>query len=165
VARAASQWSVALTPSSIGHLGQGQLGEQPVALALPLTGMNLSGEAVDSLIKQFNVTPDHLIVVHDDVDLPVGSLRIKAGGGTGGHNGLLSIILALNAENFHRLKMGVGRPKIGQETADYVLAPFLESELEAIDSMIEDSVEVLKCLVVEGPTVAMNRFNRRVSET
>ena len=165
MARAASRWSVVLTPSSIGHLGQGQLGEQLVALALPLTWMNLSGKAVDSLIKQFNVTPDHLIVVHDDVDLPVGSLRIKAGGGTGGHNGLLSIILALNAENFYRLKMGVGRPEIGQETADYVLTPFLESELEAIDSMIEDSVEALKCLVVEGPTVAMNQFNRRVSET
>jgi PTH1 family peptidyl-tRNA hydrolase len=121
--------------------------------------MNLSGEAVKSLIKQFDVAPDHLIVVHDDVDLPVGSLRIKIGGGTGGHNGLLSIIWALNAENFYRLKMGVGRPEIGQETADHVLTPFLESELEAINSMSEHSVDALKCLVVEGPIVAMNRFN------
>ena len=165
MARAASRWSIALTPSSIGHLGRGQIDDQPVALALPLTWMNLSGEAVKSLIKQFDVAPDHLIVVHDDVDLPVGSLRIKAGGGTGGHNGLLSIIWSLNAENFYRLKMGVGRPEIGQETADHVLTPFLESELETINSMSEDSVEALKCLVVEGPTVAMNRFNRRVSET
>ena len=94
--------------------------------------MNLSGEAVESLIKQFGLAPDHLIVVHDDIDLPIGRLRIKAGGGTGGHNGLLSIVLALNAENFYRLKLGVGRPEIGQETEDYVLTPFFESELEAI---------------------------------
>jgi len=165
VARAASRWSIAVISSSVGHLGQGQVDDQPVVLALPLAWMNLSGEAVESLINQFGVAPDRLIVVHDDVDLPVGSLRIRAGGGTGGHNGLLSIIWALNAENFYRLKMGIGRPEIGQETSDYVLAPFLESELEAIDSMSEDSVEALKCLVVEGPTVAMNRFNRRVSET
>ena len=165
MARAASRWSYALTPSSLGYLGQGHLDDQSVVLALPLTWMNLSGEAVESLIKQFGVAPDRLIVVHDDVDLPVGSLRIKAGGGTGGHNGLLSIIWALDTENFYRLKMGVGRPEIEQETADYVLASFLESELEAIDSMSEDSVEALKCLVVEGPTVAMNRFNRRGPET
>ena len=104
-------------------------------------------------------------MVHDDIDLPIGRLRIKAGGGTGGHNGLLSIVLALNAENFYRLKLGVGRPEIGQETEDYVLTPFFESELEAIESMSEHSVEVLKCLVVEGPTMAMNRFNGRVPET
>ena len=165
MARAASRWSIALISSSVGHLGQGQVDDQPVVLALPLAWMNLSGEAVESLMKQFSITPDRLIVVHDDVDLPVGSLRIKAGGGTGGHNGLLSIIWALDTENFYRLKMGVGRPEIEQETADYVLASFLESELEAIDSMSEDSVEALKCLVVEGPTVAMNRFNRRGPET
>ena len=165
MARAASRWSIDLTPSSIGYLGQGQLDDQPVVLALPLTWMNLSGVAVESLIKQFGVAPNHLIVVHDDVDLPIGGLRIKAGGGTGGHNGLLSIIWALGTENFYRLKMGVGRPEIGQETADYVLTSFLESELEAIDSMSKDSVEALKCLVVEGPTVAMNRFNRRGPET
>lgn len=165
VARAASRWRIALTPSSIGHFGQGQVDDQLVVLALPRTWMNLSGEAVESLIKQFGLAPDHLIVVHDDIDLPIGRLRIKAGGGTGGHNGLLSIILALNAENFYRLKLGVGRPEIGQEAEDYVLTPFFESELEAIESMSEHSVEVLKCLVVEGPTMAMNRFNGRVPET
>ena len=164
VARAASQWAIGLTPSSAGHVGQGRLNDTPVVLALPLTWMNLSGEAVEPLVKEYGIANDHLIVVHDDLDLPVGRLRIKYGGGTGGHNGLLSIILALDAEGFYRLKLGIGHPEPGQETADFVLAPFLASEFSAIDTMIDQSVEALKCLVVEGATEAMNRFNRRVQE-
>ncbi len=164
VARAASQWAIGLTPASTGYVGQGQLDDTPVVLALPLTWMNLSGEAVEPLVREYGIASDHLIVVHDDLDLPVGRLRIKYGGGTGGHNGLLSIIFALDAEGFYRLKLGIGHPEPGQETADFVLAPFLASELSAIDSMIDQSVEALKCLVVEGDTEAMNQFNRRVQE-
>lgn len=164
VARAASQWSIGISPSSTGYAGQGQLDNAPVVLALPLTWMNLSGEVVESLVREYGIASDHLIVVHDDVDLPVGRLRIKFGGGTGGHNGLLSIILALDVEGFYRLKFGIGRPEPGQETADFVLAPFFGSELSVIDTMIDQSVEALKCLVVNGATEAMNRFNPRAQE-
>jgi len=126
--------------------------------------MNLSGEVIQPLLNEFGASVDHLIVVHDDLDLPLGQMRIKFGGGTGGHNGLLSIIMALDADEFYRLKLGVGRPAPGQETADYVLAPFGDSELSAVNSIVDRSVEALKCLVLDGPTEAMNRFNQRIHE-
>ncbi len=142
-------------------MGHGRLDDKPVLLVLPLAWMNLSGEAVEPLVREYAIAGDHLIVVHDDVDLPVGRLRIKFGGGTGGHNGVLSIVLALDTERFYRLKLGVGRPAPGQETADFVLAPFGAEELPMMDTVMDQSVEALECLVVEGATEAMNRFNRR----
>ena len=164
MSRAASQWSIRLTPSSIGHIGKGFLDNKPVVLALPLTWMNLSGEVVAPLVRDYGVALDHVVVVHDDVDLPIGCLRIKFGGGTGGHNGLRSIIQLLGEEGFHRLKLGIGRPESGQETADFVLDPFHESEMPTIDAMINQAVDALKCLVVEGSIKAMNQFNRRIQE-
>jgi PTH1 family peptidyl-tRNA hydrolase len=164
VARAASQWAISLSPSSLGHIGQGRLGNISVTLMLPLSWMNLSGDVVKPLLSEFGVSPDHLIVVHDDLDLPVGRMRVKFGGGTGGHNGLLSIITALEADGFYRLKLGVGRPAPNQETANYVLAPFDDSELSSINAMLDRSVDALQCLVVDGPAEAMNRFNQRAQE-
>lgn len=162
MARAASQWSIGLTPSFTGYSGKGQVGNSPVVLVLPLSWMNQSGEVVAPLLSEFGVSVDRLIVVHDDLDLPVGQMRVKFNGGTGGHNGLLSIILALEAEGFYRLKLGVGRPEPAQNVADYVLAPFGESELESMNVMLDRSVDALQCLVTQGPTEAMNRFNQRV---
>lgn len=164
MARAASKWAIDLSPSSSGYSGQGRLANIPVALGLPLSWMNQSGEVIQPLLSKYGVSSEHLIVVHDDLDLPVGRMRIKSGGGTGGHNGLLSIIMALDADGFYRLKFGVGRPAPGQETADYVLAPFADSELSVVNTILERSVEALQCLVVYGPTEAMNRFNQRVQE-
>jgi peptidyl-tRNA hydrolase, PTH1 family len=164
VARAASQWSIALTPSSTAFLGQGSLEGEPLVLALPLTWMNISGEVVEPLVRTFDIRSDQLIVVHDDLDLPFGRLRVKFGGGTGGHNGLRSIIQDLNTEMFYRLKVGIGRPEPGQETADYVLAPFRDSELTDMNSLMDRSVEALRCLVLEGGTATMNRVNQRVPE-
>ncbi len=164
MARAASRWSIGLTPSSTCYSGQGRLGDSPVALALPLSWMNHSGEAIAPLLGEFGVSVDRLIVVHDDLDLPVGQMRIKFNGGTGGHNGLLSIILALEDEGFYRLKLGIGRPESGQDVADYVLAPFKDSELEPINTMLDRSVDALQSFVVKGPAEAMNRYNQRVQE-
>lgn len=164
MAIAAAKWAIKLVPSSLGHIGKGQIGNAPVVLVLPLSWMNLSGEVVKPLVTDFGVSPDHLIVVHDDLDLPVGRMRVKFGGGTGGHNGLLSIIMAMEADGFYRLKLGVGRPAPNQETADYVLAPFEDSELLTINAMLDRSVEALQCLVIDGPADAMNRFNQRVKE-
>ncbi len=164
MARAASQWAIRLSPSPFGQAGQGRVDNSSVALVLPLSWMNLSGEVVKPLLSEFGVSPDHLIVVHDDLDLPVGRMRVKFGGGTGGHNGLLSIIMALDDDGFYRLKLGVGRPAPNQETADYVLAPFGDSDLSPINSMLDRSVDALQCLVVDGPSEAMNRFNQRTKE-
>jgi len=161
VARAASQWSINFRLTPLGHLGQGRLEANPVVLALPSTWMNLSGEVVEPLVREYGVALDHLMVVHDDLDLPVGRLRVKFDGGTGGHNGLLSIIQILGGEDFHRLKVGIGRPEAGQDSADYVLAPFRESEQSTMEEIIHQSVEALKCFVVAGPKEAMNQFNRK----
>ena len=135
-----------------------------MALALPLTWMNLSGEIVEPLVRTFDIPSDHLIVVHDDLDLPFGRLRVKFGGGTGGHNGLKSIIMHLHTENFFRLKVGIGRPEPGQETADYVLAPFKNSELPDMNTLMDRSIEALRSLVLEGGAATMNRFNQREPE-
>lgn len=161
---AASQWSLDLSPSSTAYLGQGRLEGQPVVLALPLTWMNLSGEIVEPLVRTFEIDSDHLIVVHDDLDLPFGRLRVKFGGGTGGHRGLKSIIMHLQTENFFRLKVGIGRPEPGQETADFVLAPFKDSELPTMDTLINRSIQALHSLVVDGGAATMNRFNQREPE-
>ena len=163
VAHTASRWSIRVAPSSRGQLWQGWLDNNPVALALPLTWMNLSGEMVEPLVKEYGLGGDHLIVVHDDLDLPVGHLRVKFGGGTGGHNGLRSIIIALGMEGFYRLKLGIGRPESGQDVADYVLNPFGAPEQAAIETMTNQAVEALQCLVTNGATEVMNRFNRRVT--
>lgn len=164
VAHAASQWGIPLVSSSIGQVGRGSLNHSPVLLALPSTWMNLSGEAVEPLIQQYDVPLDHVIVVHDDLDLPLGRLRIKFGGGTGGHNGLRSIVFTVNSENFYRLKVGIGRPEPGQDPADFVLTPFPENQKRIMEDTISRAVDALRCLVVDGPAVAMNRFNRRIEE-
>jgi PTH1 family peptidyl-tRNA hydrolase len=164
VAKAASRWSIGLTSSFTGLEGKGRLCDFPVTLALPLAWMNLSGEAVEPLVRKYEIPSSHLIIVHDDLDLPVGRIRIKKGGGTGGHNGLRSIISALDDEGFYRLKLGIGRPVEGQETADFVLAPFDQSEMSSVNTMIDQAVGALHCLIVDGPTEAMNKFNRLVQE-
>ncbi len=167
--RAAARWSVVLKPIEVARQGSGLVGssdrQQEVTLALPLTWMNQAGPAVESLVDLVGLTPDqlpeHLIVVHDDLDLPLGRLRIKRRGGPGGHNGLLSIITILDTDEFCRLKLGIGRPPLGMDAADYVLAPFLPEETPSVDRMLDQAVTALECLLTEGIAAAMNRYNVR----
>ncbi len=109
-----------------------------------------------------DVHAQDVIVVHDDLDLPIGRLRIRPEGGTGGHRGLESIVMALGTEAFTRLKIGIGRPAPEVDPADFVLAPMTSEELNALRPVLTRAVEGLACLVQHGVPEAMNRFNRRM---
>ena len=141
--------------------GRGRIGSEEVILAKPQTFMNLSGEAAGRLLQFFKIQPQDLIVLHDDLDLPAGKLRIRIRGSHGGHKGIQSIIEALGNDGFIRLKMGIGRPgRPGQDPADFVLEPVAGGEREEFKKMIEGHVEALEVLILEGPQEAMNRFHK-----
>ncbi len=115
---------------------------EKVIIAKPQTYMNLSGKAVFALLKRFSLNAGDLTVIHDDIDIPLGKVKEKKGGGAGGHNGILSIVEEIGTNEFRRLRIGVGRPPNGADTADYVLSDFEESEKELIAESIEESVRL-----------------------
>ena len=142
-----------------GSLAETRVGEGRVALLKPETYMNESGRSIGSAARFFKVVPESLLVVHDDVDLEVGRLQARAGGGLGGHNGLRSIAQTLGTQDFLRLRIGVGRPERGdpRPVADYVLSPFaVEDDAEALVARSADAVETL---LADGLAVAQQRFN------
>ncbi len=126
--------------------------------------MNVSGGAVKALLKAHGIRSQDVIVVHDDLDLPVGRLRIRPGGGTGGHNGVQSVCATLGTDAFVRLKLGIGRPASDVEPADFVLTPFTRAERDRLEPVMAEAVESLECVVLHGAREAMNRHNRRVRE-
>ena len=143
------------------HLRPGKDREKDVILAKPQTFMNLSGEAVQRLLRFFKIPPEDLIVLHDDLDLPFGKIRIRLQGGAGGHKGIKSIIESLGVDVFVRFKVGIGRPgKDGQDPADFVLEPLSGGEREEFKEMINQNVEAVEVLLLEGPQEAMNRFHK-----
>lgn len=113
------------------------------------------------LLREFDLTVNELIVVHDDLDLEPGRLRIKLAGGHGGHNGIKSIIEALGTQQFMRLKIGIGRPAPGQDSADYVLEGVTKDEMAVLEPCLERAVDALECVIHRGSEVAMNQFNAR----
>ncbi len=133
-----------------------------VLLAKPQTYMNLSGMAVERLLEKYEVSVKDLIVLVDDVDLPLGSLRIRTHGSAGGHNGLKSIIGALESSDFVRVRMGVGPDHPVEDRASYVLGPFKGNDLETVAGVLDQASEAIKVILREGSHKAMNRFNRRV---
>ena len=161
---AAARWSVNLGPAGRARSGKGRVGPVEVRLAAPLTWMNETGPAVKALLDEWTLPPRDLVVIHDDLDLELGRLRIKRNGGSGGHNGLLSILTALETDEFCRLKVGIGRPAPGEDPAEFVLSPFPHEEAPHIEASLERAVAALECLVAEGVESAMNRFNVRVGE-
>jgi len=143
-------------------VGEGVVAGERVLLGLPQTYMNLSGEGVAPLLRACAVTPDGLGVVHDDIDLPCGRLRVKQGGGHGGHNGLRSLMGYLATGEFTRFRIGVGRPDEGDEAVvDHVLGPFLPQERPLAEEGFERAAEAVLVWVEEGAAAAMNRYNRR----
>ena len=134
-----------------------------LVLAKPRTFMNRSGVAVNALVNWMKLVPAEMLVIVDDADLPLGQLRLRQSGGSGGHNGLRSIIEALGgSEDFPRLRVGIGRTgPIGEGITNHVLGKFAPAEFEAARQAVEQAVEAIECCVKEGLTTAMNRFNRR----
>jgi PTH1 family peptidyl-tRNA hydrolase len=124
----------------------------------------VTGPPLKGLLREFELTPDDLIIVHDDLDLEPGRLRIKQAGGHGGHNGIKSVIDALGTSQFVRVKIGIGRPPLGQESADYVLETVTKDEMEVIEPCLERAVDALEVLIHRGTETAMNQFNVRERE-
>lgn len=161
IERAAARWSIRLSPRGAAQRGSGRLGGKLVELAGLLDWMNISGPPLKGLLREFEITADELIVVHDDLDLEPGRLRIKLAGGHGGHNGIKSVIEALGTPQFVRLKIGIGRPAPGQDSADYVLEPVTKDEMLLFEPCLERAVDALECLIHRGSEAAMNQFNVR----
>jgi PTH1 family peptidyl-tRNA hydrolase len=127
--------------------------------------MNASGESVSALLKRLNVTPEDLIVIHDDLDLPVGKIRLRLGGSSGGHKGIDSIISRIGTRDFYRVRVGIGRPE-GDDTPakeeaviGYVLSDFTPEERKIIDETIPKVSEAIAYLITNGINAAMNRYN------
>ena len=138
-----------------------RIGGRRVALAVPLTYMNDSGEAVRPLVRRYGVAPEQLVVVHDELDLAVARLQVKAGGGLAGHNGLRSIFSHLHSDDFVRVRIGVDKPVSKERGADHVLRPFSKRERAEIEVTIEEAADAVEAIVVDGVERAMNRFNTR----
>jgi PTH1 family peptidyl-tRNA hydrolase len=130
-----------------------------VALAIPLTFMNDSGESVRLLVRRYGVTPEQLVVVHDELDLPVATLRVKSGGGLAGHNGLRSIKSHLHSDEFQRVRIGVGKPGSKEQGADHVLSRFSKRDRAEIDVTIADAADAVEAIARDGIDAAMNRYN------
>ena len=138
---------------------EGRLAGVPVVLAKPRSFMNESGGPVVTVARFYKVAVDQLIVVHDELDLPFGTLRLKRGGGDGGHNGLRSTTSALGSKDYARVRFGIGRPPGRQDPADYVLRDFLSAERKELDYLVDRAADAVEALLSQGLDVAQNTFN------
>lgn len=133
--------------------------ENRLILAKPQTYMNLSGQAVAGLARFYKIQNENLIVVYDDVDLPFGALRLRPGGGSGGHKGIASIIERLGTQDFPRLRIGIDRPPGRMEAADYVLQDFNSHEVESLPFILNRAAEAILFFIAQGVNAAMNKYN------
>jgi|UniRef100_A0A7C3WJN0 PTH1 family peptidyl-tRNA hydrolase len=156
----AENWRISLKNQKLDALwGQGRVNREPVILAKPLTYMNLSGRAVANLLNYWKLLPADLIVIHDDLDVPFGRLKLVFGGGAGGHRGVLSIMNALDTAQFYRVKLGIGRPPAGMTAEAYVLQPFGPEEFQDAIALVQKAAQAVQVLVTEGLAAAQNRFH------
>ncbi|OGO31624.1 MAG: aminoacyl-tRNA hydrolase [Chloroflexi bacterium RBG_16_56_11] len=147
--------------------GIGTIAGKRVVLARPQTFMNASGESVSALARKLNAAPSDIIVIHDDLDLPVGKVRLRLGGGSGGHKGIDSVVARLGSRDFYRVRVGIGRPdNIDGSTEEkesavigYVLSDFSPDEKSLIETALPHVSEAVVCLLAEGLAAAMNKFN------
>jgi PTH1 family peptidyl-tRNA hydrolase len=139
--------------------GRGTICSESVLLVKPMTFMNRSGLAVQKVAHYYRAGLEDLIVIHDDLDLPFGALRIKRRGGDGGHQGVRSIIDSMGGNHFLRLKAGIGRPPAGMDPADYVLSPFDKFERHNLGEVISRAAECLVVMISDGVEAAMNRLS------
>lgn len=157
---ATRQTSVALRKFR-GLYGEVGFGDQSAILIEPQTYYNLSGESVAQLVAYFGVPPERLIVVHDELDLEAGRIRIKLGGGDAGNRGVRSVIEALGTSEFIRVRVGIGHPQGARDTTDYILEPMSAEELALLESNVARAAEAVEAVVMEGLAPAMNRYNQR----
>ena len=144
-------------------LGEGRFGDSKVVLVKPMTFMNESGRAVAPLIHFYKLPLSNLLVIHDDLDLPLGTLRLRPSGGTSGQRGMASIITQLGTQEFPRMRLGIGRPPGQMDPVDYVLKDFLPSEQDLLKIVLQTAVEACQTFINEGLTKTMNKYNGEVS--
>jgi PTH1 family peptidyl-tRNA hydrolase len=140
--------------------GDGRVGDSRVYLIKPQTYMNLSGESLALFLRQKPLPIDDILVITDDIALPVGRIRLRSKGSAGGHNGLKSIIAHLHSSDFARLRVGVGAPDDSTAQIDFVLGRFSKTEREEITVVVDKAVEAIESWIADGVEAAMNRFNR-----
>ena len=140
-------------------VGELNVAGKRLAVAIPLTFMNESGLAVSALVRRFGVSPERLVIIHDELDLPVAALRVKSGGGLAGHNGLRSIKAHLHSDDFVRVRIGIGKPVSADRGADHVLDRFGKRERAEIDVTLEQAADAVEIILTTGVEEAMNRYN------
>ena len=163
VERLAADSGARLDDDGWARTSRARIGDATAILAVPETFMNESGVAVHDLLRRRRRRPVDLLVVHDDLDLPLGRLRLRPGDGSGGHNGLRSIIEQIGTGAFPRLRLGIGRPPSGVDPVDFVLGRFMPDERQVVDEAIARAVDAAVTVVHEGLEAAMNRFIRRTT--
>ena len=141
------------------QFGIGQIAGRDVVLAKPRTFMNLSGKSVKLLVQRFQTPLSNLLVIHDDLDLPLGKLRLYSGGGSGGHKGVESIITQVGSQDFSRIRVGIGRPQEDEDAAAYVLSDFSPEERAVVEDTIARVSQAILCYLGEGIVAAMNKYN------
>ncbi|MEO0313244.1 MAG: hypothetical protein RL140_474 [Actinomycetota bacterium] len=143
------------------NAGEGRLGigGEKIVLAKPLSYMNTSGGPVSSLAKFYGIEPDHIIVIHDELDIPAEDIRIKFGGGHAGHNGLRDIISALGTNDYIRVRVGIGRPPGQMDTAAFVLKDFSSAEKKELPTTLELAADAVEAIIKDGLTAAQQRFH------
>lgn len=144
-------------------LGEGRFGDSKVVLVKPMTFMNESGRAVAPLMHFYKLPLSNLLVIHDDLDLPLGTLRLRPSGGTSGQRGMASIITQLGTQEFPRMRLGIGRPPGQMDPVEYVLKDFLPSEQELLKIVLQTAVEASQTFIAEGLTKTMNKYNGEIS--
>jgi peptidyl-tRNA hydrolase, PTH1 family len=144
---------------SRAHIVDGRLGGVPVTLAKPMTYMNLSGGPVAALCGFYKIPPDRLVVVHDELDIPFGAIRLKLGGGDNGHNGLRAVTAALGTRDYYRARLGIGRPPGRMDPADFVLHDFSAQERTLLPELIASCADAVTALLADGLAAAQNRFH------
>lgn len=160
VDRIARAHSIALSRSHRTVLaGEGVMEGHRVALAKPRTYVNRSGQAITYLLARYKVSPQELLVIYDDMALPLGKVRMRTKGSAGGHNGVQSVIEALGTQEFPRLRVGIGQPPAGSEPVAYVLGTMSPEERKEANEAVERVAQAVAALLAEGITVAMDRFN------
>ncbi len=144
--------------------GAGDWEGKKLLLVKPQTYMNLSGESISSLMKYYKILVAHLMVIHDDMDLPLGLIRIRASGGAGGQKGMTSIINCLGSQEFPRMRIGIGRPPGQMQAADYVLEDFLPGEKTILDEVKDRAIDAIRVFLTLGINQAMTQFNSQPSK-
>lgn len=140
-------------------IAEGRLGDQPVTLARPLSYMNLSGPPVAALAAFYKTPPQRLVVIHDELDIPFGTLRLKLGGGDNGHNGLRSISQSLGTRDYYRVRFGIGRPPGRMDAASFVLKDFTAAERKELPWAIDRAADATEDLIARGLTETQNRYH------